>query len=98
MNLRNTYILFAAVIAALVVPRIARKAQPPPKAHAGPDPPSAAVSLIKGDKPYRVMLGQLSLASGGTVYAAAGDKPDKVVVLHQDAIRDLLKPGAEGIG
>jgi hypothetical protein len=74
------------------------KAQVPAKGQAGLDPPSAAVTLFKGDKGYRAMFGQISLAGGGRVYAATGEKPNKVLALRRSVVEELLKPGSESVG
>src|SRR5205823_7706432 len=74
------------LIGALVDAKPDPKAQVPSRAQAGLDPASAAVTLIKGDKSYRVMFGQLSLGGGGRVYAATGEKPNKVLALRRNVV------------
>jgi hypothetical protein len=86
------------LVAALIDARVEKKGPTPSKGDAGLDPPSAAVTLMKGDKSYRILFGQMSLAGGGRVYAATGDKPDRVLVLRRGAIEDLLRAGSQNLG
>lgn len=78
--------------------RLDRRGAVPTLQQAGLDPPSAAVTLFRGSQSIRIMLGQLSLASGGRVYAARGDQPKRVLMLPRESIRPMLQANVDNAG
>lgn len=78
--------------------RIDRRTVAPTLQQAGLDPPSAAITLFRGDQSVRIMFGQMSLASGGRVYAARGDRPKRVLVLPRESIRPALQANVDNAG
>lgn len=78
--------------------RIDRRSVAPTLQQAGLDPPSAAVTLFRGEQSLRIMFGQMSLASGGRVYAARGDRPKRVLILPRESIRPMLQAQVDNAG
>lgn len=87
--------LIERLASSLVDARLEKKAPGTNLSQAGLDPPSAAINLRVGDKDYRVLLGNLTLGSGGNVLAARGDDPKKPIALRRSTIDELFKAGAE---
>ncbi len=82
----------------LIDARVDRRGVAPTLQQAGLDPPSAAITLFRGNQNIRIMLGQLSLASGGRVYAARGDRPKRVLMLPRESIRPMLQVNVDQAG
>jgi hypothetical protein len=83
------------LVGSLIDIRLDKKAPATTLSQSGLDSPSSAVSLRRGGKTYRVLLGNLTLGSGGNVYAATGDKPKEPVVFRRSAIDEMFKSGKD---
>jgi len=82
------------LVDSLVNARLDKKSPLPPKNQTGIDAPTAAISLIKAGKTYRVIIGFMGLGSDARVYVATGDHPDRPAAIHRYAISEVLRPDA----
>lgn len=87
--------LIDRLVGSLVDVRLEKKAPPTSLSQAGLDSPSAAISLRRGGKDYRVNLGGLTLGSSGNVYVATGDKPKEPLAIRRSSIEEIFKTGKE---
>ena len=86
------------VVGALIDARLEKKLPPVSLADAGLDSPSAAITLVKDGKPHRVALGNMTIGSGGRVYAVSADKPKKPIAFRRASIDEILIASAENAG
>ena len=87
--------LIDRAVGSLVDARLEKKAPTANFSQTGLDSPSAAIDLHVGDKVDRVLLGNLTLGSGGNIFVARANDPKKPLAIRRSVLDELFRKDSE---
>jgi hypothetical protein len=88
--------LIDRLVDSLISARLDKKSPVPPKSQDGLDTPSAAITLMRGNKSYRIILGNSGLGSDGRVFAVTGEHPNRPIAFRRNVLSEILQSEAVG--